>query len=1020
MLFHQIREIRGVDLEQIVCQTPETIDHQAFTSALKSLTVLHPVLRTRFVWNTDKEPWQEIDDEVTPSVEYADLTRMPKDVRSADFGEQLLEDRNRPFDLSLPPFMRAKIFHYGEGETRILLTLHHAIVDGRSFPILLEDLFGLYEAHLRGLPLPQREAQVEFRQFVDWTLARNFEADSRGFWETQLKGFSAPTPLTVDSLPDCGSEEASWQEEVSLSVTETEALEELAKNTGVTLNTVVQSAWALLLSKYSSETDIVFGGTRACRKSSLPDLENAVGLFINTLPVRVSVDPDKPLSQLLGEVREQWVAMRDHEHTPLSRIQAWSDLEKGQSLFHSILVFEKFDLDELMKAKGGAWEKRKVELYEKTNFPLTVAAYHGQRLRIKIEFENEKFSVETIQRMLGHLRSLLVQFAAKPEALLNEFRLTTDREVRELHEVWASPVSSPIPGTLAEWFEGQVAKTPENIALSFEGRTWTYLELNKAANRVAHALINQEGVQRGDIIGLCVDRSPEIVIGILGILKSGAAYLPIDLAYPADRLLWMLEDSAAPVLLTQASLLGRLPGTKAKTVTFESISSDERLASENPSVGGNPDDLAYVIFTSGSTGKPKGCRITNRNVARLMTATEAFYDFNESDVWSLFHSFAFDFSVWEIWGALLYGGRVAVVPYDITRSPDDFYQLLVRERVTVLNQTPSAFRQLIAAEERAGGKPEAMSLRFVIFGGEALELESLRSWFDRHGDQTPQLINMYGITETTVHVTFRPILREDLTRGSVIGRQIPDLEIHLFDPAGHPVPIGVPGEIYVGGAGVAAGYLNRPELTAERFLPHPTGNGETLYRTGDVARFLPGGDLEYLGRCDDQVKIRGFRIELGEIQSVLTRHPAVREAFVTVLGEGPEKRIVAYLVGNREATTLKELRAFAGEALPPYMLPAAILFLDQFPLTNNGKIDRKALPKPEDEIRSLSTTSYQAAQGETETILSRIWSKVLKLDRVGRDENYFELGGDSILSIQIVSQARRAGLKLSPRDLFEH
>lgn len=1019
MLYHEIHGVRGVDLEQIVCKTPEFIDPASFRRALQSLVAIHPVLRTRFVWDTDDVPRQEIAKGVSPALRFFDRTAVAADERGLDFQRMLLTDRLDGLSLAEAPLIRGTVVQYAADDTRILLTLHHAIADGRCFPVILDDLFRCYAAHLDGAALKAPPTRLPFRAFAEWSTSQDFESRSRDFWSSRLKGFTAPTPLTVDGLSDSGADPLHWQDDISLAVSDTAALSSMAATAGVTLHTIVQAAWSLLLSRYSSETDVIFGGTRACRKSSIGDVENAIGLFINTLPVRASLDPEKPLPQLLHELRQQWVDMRDHEHTPLGRVQAWSDIEKGQPLFESILVFENFDLGEVMQGRGGAWAQREVELYERTNFPITVAAYAGSaRLRIKIEYDPEKFSGATVQRMLGHLRSLLVQFAATPDAPLRDFHLTTESELREVHATWASPKAYPVPGTLAEMFAVQAAKTPDSPALSYLDRTWTYRELEAAANRVAHTLISTHGVQRHNIVAICVERSADIVIGILGILKTGAAYLPIDLAYPADRLTWMLDDSGATVLLTQHGILGRLPETRATVVTLESIT-PASAPDAAPQVVTDPADLAYVMFTSGSTGKPKGCRVTNLNVVRLMTATEQFFNFNASDVWSLFHSFAFDLSVWEMWGALLYGGRVVAVPHDIARSPDEFYALLVAERVTMLTQTPSAFQLMIAADERAGELRKSIALRSVVFAGEALDLQSLRPWYDRHGDQKPLLVNMYGITETTVHVTYREIGMADLAGGSVIGKPIPDLEIHLLDPFGHAVPIGVPGEIYVGGAGVTAGYLNRPELTAARFLPHPFRAGETLYRSGDIARFLPTDDLEYLGRSDDQVKIRGFRIELGEITSVFMRHPAVRGAFVTVVGSGADKRIVAYLIGDREAGSLKVLRAFAGEFLPPYMIPAAIVFVDHFPLTNNGKVDRKALPKPDDVARAAVSDTYQPPQGKTETILSQIMARALKLERVGRDEDYFDLGGDSILTIQIISQARRAGLTIRPRDVFE-
>jgi amino acid adenylation domain-containing protein/non-ribosomal peptide synthase protein (TIGR01720 family) len=429
------------------------------------------------------------------------------------------------------------------------------------------------------------------------------------------------------------------------------------------------------------------------------------------------------------------------------------------------------------------------------------------------------------------------------------------------------------------------------------------------------------------------------------------------------------------------------------------------------------DNLAYVIYTSGTTGKPKGSLITHRNVARLFPATDAWYQFNEDDVWTLFHSCAFDFSVWEIWGALLYGGRIVVVPFLVSRSPEAFYELVAKEKVTVLNQTPSAFRQLIQAEEMVGQKD--LALRHVIFGGEALEMESLRPWFERHGDQMPRLVNMYGITETTVHVTYRPLSKGDLNSGSVIGVPIPDLQIYILDARREPVPIGVPGEMYVGGAGLARGYLRRPELTDERFIPdHLSGRaGSRLYRTGDLARYLPGWDIEYLGRVDNQVKIRGFRIELGEIESVLCKHPAVREAVVLAREDVPgSKRLVGYIVHSGLAPELSSLREYLKKTLPEYMVPAAFVVLEHLPLTNNGKVDRKALPVPDEQRPELA--GYAAPRTPVEEKLASIWSKVLRIERVGVNDNFFELGGDSILSIQVISLARREDIQLTPKLLF--
>ncbi|HVV73495.1 MAG TPA: amino acid adenylation domain-containing protein, partial [Verrucomicrobiae bacterium] len=572
-----------------------------------------------------------------------------------------------------------------------------------------------------------------------------------------------------------------------------------------------------------------------------------------------------------------------------------------------------------------------------------------------------------------------------------------------------------------EVFERQANRSPNNVAVSCQGESLTYTELNARANQVAHRL-RRLGVTPETPVALYLERSTQMVVAILGVLKAGGAYVPIDLAYPRERLEFMLADTAAPILLTQESLKGNVPSGNAITLSFGTEGTDFASEStENLPVAGTPESAAYVIYTSGSTGKPKGVVVTHHNVVRLLASTAPWYGFNERDVWPLFHSYAFDVSVWELWGALFHGGRLVVVPYLITRSPADFYALLAKERVTVLNQTPSAFRQLIWAEENADTR-YPLDLRYVICAGEALELQSLKPWFARHGDQKPAVVNMYGITETTVHSTYRVIRQSDLVngRGSVIGVPIPDLQLYLVDDDLRPGPAGVPGEICVGGAGVARGYLNRPDLTSRRFVADPFSDepNARMYRSGDLAQINTEGEMEYLGRMDHQVKIRGFRVELGEIESALNRHPSIRESVVVAqAGNIGDKRLVAYLVAGPQPPTVTELREYLGQKVPDYMVPAVFMFLPALPLTTNGKVDRRALPHP-DGARPELAQGFVEPSSATERALARIWSQVLEVDRVGVNDNYFELGGDSIRSIQILSKAREEGIQLKLEDIF--
>ena len=582
-------------------------------------------------------------------------------------------------------------------------------------------------------------------------------------------------------------------------------------------------------------------------------------------------------------------------------------------------------------------------------------------------------------------------------------------------------------GCIHENFEAQAERTPDALAVVLGSRRLTYRELNQRANQLAHFLRN-EGVRPDVLVGICVDRSVDLVVGLLGILKAGGTYVPIDPQYPRERRAFMLQDSNSPIIVTEKALADDLVVPNTKMVLLDTDwPTISREPATNPRVAVQPEQLAYVIYTSGSTGTPKGTLISHRNVVRLFEATEIWFGFTERDVWTLFHSCAFDFSVWELWGALFYGGRLVVVPFDISRTPEAFYRLLCDEGVTVLNQTPSAFKQLIRADERAAAAQDELRLRYVIFGGEALDLKNLQPWFDRHGDARPQLVNMYGITETTVHVTYRPLQAADLDAGSVIGVPIGDLQVHLLDEERRPAAAGQPGEIYVGGAGVARGYLNRPELTAQRFIPDTFAAtaGGRLYRSGDLARYLPNGDLEYLGRIDQQVKIRGFRIELGEISAALNLHPGIRESVVVVAELTPgEKTLVAYLVKRSRADVNVDaaaLRQVLRGRLPEYMVPAAFTFIDELPLTVNGKLDTKALPPPD--LGPASPLAAAAVDHGTalERGIAGIWREVLQIPNPGLDQNFFDVGGNSIHLADVHSRLQKLLERpFSITELFAH
>jgi amino acid adenylation domain-containing protein len=654
--------------------------------------------------------------------------------------------------------------------------------------------------------------------------------------------------------------------------------------------------------------------------------------------------------------------------------------------------------------------------HEETHYPMTVKVVLSPALVLQFNHDRSVIGEREAAAIARHMSQLLEALASDSSRALGTLELLDDAEQAQLQQ-WGAKVDGREDADeatlLHRLIERQAALHPEAPALSFEAQTLGYGELNRRANRLAHHLI-ELGVRPESRVGVAVERGIELVVALLGILKAGGAYVPLDPEYPADRIAYMVEDSRLSLVLTQSHLQASVALPAGVAVLSLDTTDFSNYPDTNPTVALSPDNLAYVIYTSGSTGRPKGAQLCHRNVTRLLSQTESWFHFSPEDVWTLFHSYAFDFSVWEIFGALCTGGKLVVVPYWVSRSPEDFLQLLRTQRVTVLNQTPSAFGQL-ASLPQALAQP--LALRVVIFGGEALEPQRLRGWIEHHGDQQPQLVNMYGITETTVHVTYRRITAADIgPQRSPVGIAIPDLGLRVLDAQLNPVPMGVAGELHVSGEGLARGYLNRAGLTAERFIA--AEDGSRLYRTGDLVRWNAQGQLDYLGRIDHQVKVRGFRIELGEIEAQLLAQPEVREATVIAREQAGATMLVAYLSAQADhAIDTPNLRARLGEVLPDYMVPAAFVVLPTLPLNANGKVDRKALPEPE----RASERAYEAPQGEIEVALAAIWCEVLGMARVGRHDDFFELGGHSLMSVQMVARVESAmHAQLSIKDIFQH
>ena len=998
-------------------------DLAALEKTFTEIVRRHEILRTTF--NTiDGQPQQIVAPPAPVPLPVVDLSNRPGEVPEAEIRRLMHAEVRRPFDLSTGPLMRTLVIRLSDKEHIVIATMHHIISDGWSNMILVREITALYQQFTTGRPSGLVELPLQYGDYAIWERERmqGEELQSQlDYWRQHLDHLQG-LALPLDRQRPAVQTFRGAKRTVILPRA-IDRLTELGQSEDATLFMVLLAAFALLLSRYTAQADITVGTVVANRRA---ELEPLIGFFANTLVLRLDTSECRSFRELVSHAREVCLGAYAHQDLPFEKLVEELQPERSLSytpLFQTLLVmqnvprakhdFEGLQLQPLSIEVGAA------------KFDLTLVAedFEGD-LRCTFEYNTDLFEAATIARLSGQFRTLLEAAAANPDQALASLSLLHDAERRELLAKWIGPQEHyRRRESLHRLFEEQVERTPQAVAVSFEQEQLTYAELNARANRLAHYL-RAQGVGPEAPVALCLERSVEMVVAILGVLKAGGAYIPLDPANPAERLAFILQDTGATLLLTNSNDL-HLPDFAGTTFAFET---DHELLSqqseENLSVDIAPENTAYIIYTSGSAGRPKGTYITHSNVTRLFSATEHRFNFGSHDVWTLFHSYAFDFSVWELWGALLYGGRLVVVPYWVSRTPENFYELLHREQVTVLNQTPSAFRQLMRVEEGGTGLPE-LSLRVIIFGGEAMQPASLKPWVEKHGVERPQLVNMYGITETTVHVTYRRLLRSDVdgtsgTAGSVIGIPLRDLQLYVLDHKLEPAPIGVPGEMHVGGDGLARGYLNQAGLTAERFIPDPfsTTAGARLYKTGDLARYVGRGEFEYLGRRDQQVKIRGFRIELGEIEAVLETHPAVSSAVVDSLAEpGGERRLVAY-VTLKEHTTGEQLRAFIKDKLPEYMIPAAFVVLDEMPLTSNGKVDRRALPVPE-KTRSADDESYVAPRTETEEALAAIWSNVLNIERVGVHDNFFALGGDSILSVRVLGMAKERGIDFSLQQLFQ-
>ncbi|MFT5725501.1 MAG: amino acid adenylation domain-containing protein, partial [Bacteroidia bacterium] len=1027
--FSRVLEFRG-DLNVSALRTSFSIlleRHESLRTIVKETNIglVQQVL--------DSEKFEFIFEDL---IEAKETTKLEKSKR---LQEKLF---NQSFDLNLDFPIKLHLLRLENNYSQLILVLHHIVSDGWSMGILVHEICALYNQIVNGEKPHLKLLPIQYGDFSDWQ--RKFDKaggfkNSKRFWQDYLQGSPELHSLPLAKVRPLKQTFTAQSLSTKIDKQTSKHIKKCAMKSSATLFMVLESLFAILVSRYSACNDLIIGTPIANREDS--EIESLIGYFVNLIPLRHELDHSQTFLQYLTVTKKNIVSTLGHQSFPFSQIIQSTVKLRNQSynpLIQIVFVLQNNEVEDIslhgLKCQLNAPEVKN------TIFDLQLEATEvDEGIELCWIYNSELFENANIKLMARHFEQLITNVLEQPDLPLGEMELLNESERRQQLYDWNTSI--PITTNrkcIHELFELQVLKSPDNVALLFENKHITYFDLNARANRLARHL-KKLGVKSDTLVGLYVDRSFDMITSILAVLKTGGAYVPFDPDSPEFRSEYMLRDAQIDIVITQAEHVTKFTGSDRHLLVLDSRSLEQCLTEESSGnlpisyTGATPNHLAYVIFTSGSAGKPKGVMVTHQNVTRLFDATRTEFGFGPSDVWTLFHSYAFDFSVWEIWGALLQGGKLVIVPFDTTRSSSDFYQLVVQQNVTVLNQTPSAFQSFASIDEK-WRKP--LSLRYVIFGGEDLNVITLKSWLEERGEESPKLVNMYGITETTVHVTYRRIRYSDLVRkssASPIGRAISDLSVYLLTPSSKLSPISVVGEIYVAGDGVARGYLNQDRLTQDKFVKSPF-NQQRLYKTGDLARWTIDGQLEYIGRIDNQVKIRGFRIELGEIEYALNGLDIVENA--TVMEKSTDsltgdRQLVAYIVSHRAKKFEQEaivnsslryefidlIRQELSKLLPHYMVPTTYVVLSEFPLTKNGKINRKALPEPD--ITQQQKT-FIAPSNILEEQLCLLWQKLLGIEQLGITDNFFELGGHSLLATRLISSINQQfNVDLPLKSLFD-
>ncbi|MFY1663608.1 amino acid adenylation domain-containing protein [Pseudomonas sp. Pseu.R1] len=1014
ILLHSLLERgNGIYLMQDQYEVGSAVDFEAFKFAWQQVVQRHPALRSAFHGLESGVQRQVVMRRVPSPAQLIDLSHLSREAAEAELEEVLAAEREQGFDFARAPLLRLRLVKFGEADFRIVQSHHHALIDAWCRGLMLTEFFAHYRAFLDGrhVSLP---AARPYRDFLAW-LTEQDEAVSRDYWRQALAGFTDVTPLPYRHSPH--GEPQMRDVTLALGNAQTTKLADQARQHRLTANTFVQAAWALLLMRHADREEVLFGVTVAGRPTELEGIEGALGLFINTLPLRVQ-RPGMGASalELLNALQAQNAEMRQHEHMSLADIQLLADTPRGQPLFDSLFVFENVPLGAEVQQAVNEYRINPLANRTHTNYPLTVVLLPGESLQLQLTYDTRHFNDTDMETLVGHFRRLLSQLIDNPQQTLDQLQVLEQAERTQLLGYGEGPVQKHwYEISYLERFESRVQAHPSREVARCQGQSLSYDQLNRDANRIGHGLI-AAGVQGDDVVALFAPRGLPLLSMIIGAFKAGGAYLALDDRHPAGRSARMLVSSAAPVLLTPRdclvhveAILQGIETNKPRLLILEDLLANGR--DDNPGRYVSAEQLAYVIYTSGSTGEPKGVMVNQRGMLNNQMSKLPYLRLGEGDVIAQTAATGFDISVWQFLTAPLFGGRVEILPDIVVHDSQRLLEEVVANQVSVLECVPAVIDGMLAV---APHKLDA--LRWLLPTGEALTVDLAARWFNRYPNVP--LVNAYGPAECADDVALHTLTAAPAAKANMpIGRPTDNNRLYVLDSSLQLAAPGVVGELYIGGIGVGRGYAARPGLTAERFLPDPFGEpGARLYRSGDLARWNAEGALEYVGRADFQVKIRGQRIELGEIENVLLAQPSVHDAVVSAQPTAHGPQLVAYVVAEaQQALSIDVLKTALGQELPAFMVPAHVMLLERLPRNANGKLDRKALPAP-----TVQARHFEAPQGEREEILAELWQGLLNVERVGRDDNFFELGGHSLLATRLLSRIReRLGVSIPLAQAFE-